>query len=201
MDLRIKKTKSSIINAFLELRSKKELEKITVKELCETAQINKSTFYTHYQDIYDLSEQLEDELVTSRMNEIRHPENVIENPAAFTRELFEGCLAKGPLIDTLFSGNRSGLLIERIETALKKSIYELYPQFKNDMAKDEGGVGDGEDQRPGDGAGKKCDKRPGYLKNEERRGDDGCQGVGPWRGGEPDGPVEKPVKAARAHAP
>ena len=134
MDLRIKKTKSSIINAFLELRSKKELEKITVKELCETAQINKSTFYTHYQDIYDLSEQLEDELVTSLMNEIRHPENVIENPAAFTRELFEGCLAKGPLIDTLFSGNRSGLLIERIETALEKSIYELYPQFNNDMA-------------------------------------------------------------------
>ncbi|MCD7842055.1 MAG: hypothetical protein LUG56_06245 [Lachnospiraceae bacterium] len=45
MDIRIKKTKESITNAFLELRSRKPLEKITVKELCEKAMINKSTFY------------------------------------------------------------------------------------------------------------------------------------------------------------
>ena len=35
MDIRVVKTKNSIINAFLELRSQKAIEKITVKELCE----------------------------------------------------------------------------------------------------------------------------------------------------------------------
>ena len=54
MDIRIEKTRQSIINAFIELRSHKELERITIKELCEKAQINKSTFYAHYQDIYHL---------------------------------------------------------------------------------------------------------------------------------------------------
>ena len=54
MDIRIEKTKTAIHNTFLELRSKKPLEKITIKELCEKAQINKSTFYSHYKDIYDL---------------------------------------------------------------------------------------------------------------------------------------------------
>lgn len=44
MDLRIEKTERGIKNAFIELRSKKALEKITVKELCESAMINKSTF-------------------------------------------------------------------------------------------------------------------------------------------------------------
>lgn len=53
MDLRIEKTRQSIVNAFIALRSGKPLEKITVKELCEKAQINKSTFYFHYADIYD----------------------------------------------------------------------------------------------------------------------------------------------------
>ena len=53
MDLRIEKTERGIKNAFIELRSKKPLEKITVKELCESARINKSTFYAHYKDIYD----------------------------------------------------------------------------------------------------------------------------------------------------
>ena len=35
MDLRIEKTRQSIVNAFIALRSGKPLEKITVKELCE----------------------------------------------------------------------------------------------------------------------------------------------------------------------
>ena len=64
MDLRIEKTRQSIINAFIALRSGKPLEKITVKELCEKAMINKSTFYFHYADIYELSDFLETEIVT-----------------------------------------------------------------------------------------------------------------------------------------
>ncbi|MDE7423419.1 MAG: hypothetical protein K2N51_06965 [Lachnospiraceae bacterium] len=35
MDLRTKRTKHSIINAFIQLRSQKPLEKITIKELSE----------------------------------------------------------------------------------------------------------------------------------------------------------------------
>ncbi|EKC69722.1 TetR family HTH transcriptional regulator [human gut metagenome] len=42
----------------------KPLEKITVKELCESARINKSTFYAHYKDIYDLSDAMEEEVGT-----------------------------------------------------------------------------------------------------------------------------------------
>ena len=51
MDLRIEKTENAIRNAFIQLRAKKALEKITIKELCEAALIHKSTFYSHYRDI------------------------------------------------------------------------------------------------------------------------------------------------------
>ena len=74
MDLRIEKTERGIKNAFIELRSRKPLEKITVKELCESARINKSTFYAHYKDIYDLSDAMEEEVVQSIANSIQHPE-------------------------------------------------------------------------------------------------------------------------------
>ena len=73
MDMRVKKTKRSIINAFLELRSKMPLEKIRINELCRIAEINKSTFYAHYQDIYQLSEEVEQEVLQSYLN-IPHPE-------------------------------------------------------------------------------------------------------------------------------
>ena len=46
MDLRVKKTTKSIKDAFYELRKKKEVGKISVKELSEVAMINKATFYT-----------------------------------------------------------------------------------------------------------------------------------------------------------
>lgn len=45
MDMRIEKTRRSIINAFLQLRAQKPLEKITVKELSALAEINKATMY------------------------------------------------------------------------------------------------------------------------------------------------------------
>ena len=48
MDLRVKKTERAIRKAFYELMLEKPIPKITVKELAERAEINKTTFYAHY---------------------------------------------------------------------------------------------------------------------------------------------------------
>lgn len=133
MDLRIEKTKRSIINSFLEMRSKKELEKITVKELCEKAQINKSTFYSHYHDVYDLSEQLETEVVNSIIEQMDHPEYVIEKQELFSQELYRGYMAKSSLINILFSGSRSGILACKVEKSLKDFVFAKYPEYQNDI--------------------------------------------------------------------
>ena len=63
MDLRIQKTKAAIKAAFLELRRRKPIEKLTVTELSKLAEINKATFYLHYSDIYSLADELEDEAI------------------------------------------------------------------------------------------------------------------------------------------
>jgi AcrR family transcriptional regulator len=57
-DPRVRYTQSVIENALISLLKTKPLEKITVKEICEMAMINRSTFYKHYQDCYDLAERL-----------------------------------------------------------------------------------------------------------------------------------------------
>ena len=62
-DLRVQLTKKMIRETFLDLLKEKPLSKITVKEICEKAQINRGTFYKHYYDTYDLMEQLEDEAI------------------------------------------------------------------------------------------------------------------------------------------
>lgn len=74
MDLRIQKTKNSIFSAFIELRAAKPLEKITIRELTQKANISKQTFYLHFKDIYDLSEYLENDAITSLIADIPNPD-------------------------------------------------------------------------------------------------------------------------------
>lgn len=62
MDRRVKYTKQIIRETFLELMNIKEITKITVTEICEKADINRATFYKYYLDVFDLSEQIENEL-------------------------------------------------------------------------------------------------------------------------------------------
>ena len=132
MDIRIEKTKRSIKNAFIELRSRKSLERITVKEVCEKAEINKSTFYSHYQDIYDLSDKLETEVVESIIGALNHPENLLKNPEEFTKELYLGYAEKNALICILFSDSRSGILVQKLEKTLKELIFSVCPEYRED---------------------------------------------------------------------
>ena len=81
MDLRIQKTRQNIFQAFIELREKYPLEKITVKELTERAQISKQTFYLHYRDMYDLSERIEQSMIQEMLKELPYPENILTHKA------------------------------------------------------------------------------------------------------------------------
>ncbi len=58
-DRRSRKTKNTLKQIFIHLLQRKEIEKISVTELCRLADINRSTFYLHYCDIYALLEDTE----------------------------------------------------------------------------------------------------------------------------------------------
>ena len=62
-DARVKYTRMVIRKTFLELLKEKPISRITVKEICERSEINRATFYKHYQDPFDLLEKLEDEIL------------------------------------------------------------------------------------------------------------------------------------------
>lgn len=132
MDLREMKTQRNIRNAFLQLRSEKPLERIRVKELAELAEISKGTFYLHFHDVYDLSEQLQDEVIQNVMNSIDHPDAVLNDQPKFTHELFQAFLAHQNLIHILFSGSQESVLPGRIEQELRKLLLQRKPDALND---------------------------------------------------------------------
>jgi hypothetical protein len=131
MDLRILKTQQSITAAFLELRSKKKLDKISVTELSKIALISKSTFYLHYKDIYDLSEKLEDEFITNCLNAISEPE-ILFSPKGFL-QLTDAFFYQDESFKILFSDNQSDVFITKYAKRIKEFVYEAYPEFKDNL--------------------------------------------------------------------
>ncbi|MDF2873149.1 MAG: transcriptional regulator, TetR family [Anaerocolumna sp.] len=63
VDRRVKYTKLFLKESLVELMREHPISKISVKMLCEAADINRSTFYAHYTDQYDLLKQLELEVI------------------------------------------------------------------------------------------------------------------------------------------
>ena len=88
---RVLATKKLLRNALLTLLNEKPLRNITVKELCARAQLNRGTFYAHYRDVYDLMEQIEDEMKTAFFAALEpvmsDPEQL--SPPKMTKKIFE----------------------------------------------------------------------------------------------------------------
>ncbi len=136
MDTRVVRTINSINNAFIVLRAKKPIEKITIKELCELASLNKATFYQHYHDIYDLEASLQREAVDSIMESIPHPEILISDPKLGINSIITAILSEERLISILFSDERLYLLRDSLEKRIKLAIVEYYPELLDNLESD-----------------------------------------------------------------
>lgn len=86
-DLRIKRTKNAIRNTFIEMICEMDYEDISVKELSNRAQINRKTFYSHYETLDDLLQEMQNEMVQEF---VKRTENMIRprEMDKITREFF-----------------------------------------------------------------------------------------------------------------
>ncbi len=67
MDRRVVKTKNSIYQAFFRLVQTKAIDDITVSELARMANIDRKTFYLHYQTVQDVFLEFKEMIYTSLM--------------------------------------------------------------------------------------------------------------------------------------
>lgn len=62
-DARVRYTRRVIKESLLRLLEDRTVNRITVKEVCEAAQINRATFYAHFTDCFDVLNQMENDLL------------------------------------------------------------------------------------------------------------------------------------------
>ncbi len=124
---RVKLTKKLIKTALADLMEKSPLNKITVKEICQRADVNRSTFYCYYKDQYALFEEIQDDIIniTPGINlyEKKPIEGILSELISFVGEnkkiykiLFEnstGVIFRNRIINRLFG--RDGKDIDWID--------------------------------------------------------------------------------------
>lgn len=123
-DRRIKRTKALLKQGLIEIMNEKSVKDITVKELVERVDINRSTFYLHYADIYDLLHEIENTL----MNEIKNIFDAyssieqLEESYAFLLTLFKTFENNRNLCRVLVNVNSSSGFIQEMEETLEEKI-------------------------------------------------------------------------------
>ncbi len=93
-DHRTRVTRLLLRRAFMDLLKRKPVQNISVKELCETAGVNRGTFYAHYTDVFDLLRQIEDEMLAEfekALSPLLNDESKPFNPVQISAEIFQ-CL-------------------------------------------------------------------------------------------------------------
>ena len=123
-DRRVRRTRKQLQAALAVLMREKDLKDITVRELTELADVNRGTFYAHYKDLYDMREQVEQELF----------QQLTEVLSAYDAESVRGNLK--PILTAVFGfvrDNRESFITilgrggeELFFSRLQKLIYEMY---------------------------------------------------------------------------
>lgn len=124
LDARVRYTKKVIQESFCELLQDKPFHKITLKEVCDRALINRTTFYRHYSDIYAWKEQVENECL-DRVEEMLEEADKTNVRALMLRQL-EGMKANADLYALISSPNFESNVLEIsvamvLESAVKRT--------------------------------------------------------------------------------
>lgn len=116
-------TEHNFITAFWSLYENKPIEKISVNQLCQTAGYNRSTFYNHFSDIYDLQSRAVDNVLPSAKEIPLARDNYLpfiqeDSLKAFLLSFFA---KKNRYIELLFKRHDEYLLRQRF----KKNIFTI----------------------------------------------------------------------------
>lgn len=118
-DRRVKYTKMMIKDALVELMQEQHISGISVKSICDLADINRSTFYAHYNDQYDLLHQIEQEVLDKLKLDLKKQDYIDNKPvsAQVLTRILEYARENAKLFKALLS--------ENCDFAFQKDVVQL----------------------------------------------------------------------------
>lgn len=128
-DLRVVRTRKLLSNTLLDMMEKEPIEKISVKDLCDNAMVNRATFYSHFEDKYHLLNialgELQDDLYANFMGvkNCATPSETVRAIMVMAVDFFHN--NENHIINIL-RYNKGGKVMRTIQDSLAQSIkYQL----------------------------------------------------------------------------
>lgn len=132
VDRRIRKTRRCLRECLTELLKKKKIQDITVREISDMADINRGTFYLHYRDVFDLMEQVENELLEELEDVLNRyePGVFLTKTSGFFTEVFTLVKENADIVAILIGENGDLNFVNRLKEIVRekclKDWMELY---------------------------------------------------------------------------
>ncbi|RXZ79151.1 TetR/AcrR family transcriptional regulator [Paenibacillaceae bacterium] len=125
-DRRILKTNDAITGAFLTLISEKDFSEIIVKDITVRANVNRSTFYTHYQDKYDLRDKVMKEKLDclASMTPVFQEQHDFETADLFFTALFEHIAANESFYKVMLLQTEKGGFRDKMTEVVRDLCYK-----------------------------------------------------------------------------
>ena len=131
-DLRVIKTKKMIYTALVELMKEKTFEEIKVSDICEKALINRSTFYAHYEDKYELLIDFIKDLKVEFSQKLEN--NKVLNIKEYYLELIKLFLNhvedKKDIYSSIMIHNRNSIMMDILLSAINDDILKRISKEK-----------------------------------------------------------------------
>lgn len=131
MDRRVRKTRTQLKEGLARLMQKKSINEITVKELVDEVDINRSTFYLHYTDIYQMLQQIEEEAMEEIKRVMKdYPPTPTNKETAFhfVVEFFSILYSNRDLCLALLGPNGDMAFVEKIENLIAGTFLKQLPR-------------------------------------------------------------------------
>ena len=125
-DLRVIKTKNAIYDALISLLKDNLFEEIKVSDICKTALINRSTFYAHFEDKYDLVISLIEDLresLSRELSTIADDLSVREYYLELINAFLNHIEGKEDIYRSIMMNNRNSIIMDMIYGNVVSSFY------------------------------------------------------------------------------
>ena len=135
LDNRVRYTKMVLQQALLRILQKKHIDKITIKELCEEAKVNRGTFYLHYATPNDLLMEIEQQFIDENMA-MFSPYFDKGYETSYMASLFSGILRNQELCRIIMGKNGNPKFIERIHNMVRPYVVngwcQEFPNYRRE---------------------------------------------------------------------
>lgn len=124
-DRRVRKTNKALRRELIKLLEVKDIKSITVKELTDAADVNRSTFYFYYEDVFDMVKKMQEEIYEVFLENVvqsKKKVETVEDYVDYVKRFFDFCRENEMQCRFVLNNDINNELMQKIKKAVMQNV-------------------------------------------------------------------------------